>query len=91
MTDAEFRRLNERRLDLLEKQHAGFTEEERSRPFTVPGWRAECDRRERAALTDDERAELARLQKVVGDELAARFPMPQLPSALQKLLDEHGL
>lgn len=87
MTKAEFSRLNSRRLELLVKQSAGYTDEERARPFTVPGWRAECDRRDRAALTAEEHAELAGLERTVEKELRRRFPMPELPPALQRILD----
>lgn len=60
----EWAEKNGRRLALLKKQHSGFTEEENRRQFDAhPGWRAECDRRFYANLTDAERAELDELDR----------------------------
>ena len=75
MTEQEFNEKNKRRIEIIDQMHAGFTEEERMRPFASnPGWKEECDRREHANLTDEERAELERLQDEVGDYLAEKFP-----------------
>jgi hypothetical protein len=75
VTEAEYETANERRLELIEKMHAGFTAEERSRAFADhPGWDAECRRRQLDALTADERAEWARLQVECFAYLVARFP-----------------
>lgn len=88
MTEDEFKAKNERRLDLIEKRHSGFTREEGMRPFDEerhPGWKAECERRHHANLTDEERAELARLDAEVGDYLSKRFPMPSLAELEKRL------
>lgn len=88
MTEDEFNVKNERRLDLIEKRHAGLTEEEGRRPFDEerhPGWKAECERRWHANLTDEERAELARLDTEVGAYLNKRFPMPSLAELEERL------
>lgn len=81
MTKAEYNRKNKRRGELINKKHSGFTKEESSRPFTVPGWREECDRRHQANLTDAEREELERLQQECGDWINEKFPLPDLFSA----------
>lgn len=79
MDDDEFVRLNARRRFLIAKEHSGFTPEEGSRRFDlVPGWRSEFERRCRANLTDDERVELAQLERVVADEMNRRFPLPRI-------------
>ena len=80
MTDAEFDAKNARRLELIEKLHSGFTEEERMRPFADhPGWEEECERREQEALTPAEHAELATLQEEIGAEVDRRYPKLKLP------------
>lgn len=80
MDDHEFKRLNGRRIALIDKMHSGFTEEENARRFDEhPGWKAECERRYRANLTDAEREELATLERLVGDEVNRRFPLPKIP------------
>jgi hypothetical protein len=73
----EFEAANKRRLELLEKQFAGFTPEEAVRRFDEhPEWRAECERRYRKNLTDEERSELARLTDFVDAALSKAYPLP---------------
>lgn len=88
MTEDEFKVKNERRLDLIEKRHSGFTDEEGQRPFDEerhPGWKAECERRHHANLTDEERAELEKLQAETGAYMRERHPMPSLAELERRL------
>lgn len=79
----EFDGFNARRLELIEKQHAGFTKEEGRRPFEGnPGWKEECERRYQANLTDEERAELATLQEKCSQYLEVLHPRPARPLLL---------
>jgi hypothetical protein len=82
VTEAEYETANGRRLELIEKMHAGFTAEERSRSFADhPGWDAECRRRQLDSLTADERAEWARLQVECFAYVEAKFPWDAALSA----------
>ena len=76
MTEPEFRRANDRRLQLLNKQFSGFTEaESRLRLDLDPEWEAEFERRIHANLTDSEREELAELTEVCTAWVDARYPV----------------
>ena len=89
-TDQEFDEKNRRRHFLIDKQHAGFTEEEMMRPFEGnPGWREECERREHANLTDEEQLILGCLGGgiLTQDALSERLGLasPKLAAGLMML------
>ncbi len=68
------KRVNARRLELIEKKYSGFTKEESCRRFDLdPAWKVEPDRRMAANLTPEEEAELAECERIM-DEWSARAP-----------------
>jgi hypothetical protein len=76
-SEEEHQRLSARIWELLKKQYSSLTEEERMRPFAQnPGWREECERRCRFNLTDDEKAELAELNRLTSEWKETQYPLP---------------
>jgi hypothetical protein len=91
ITKKEFDKVNERRHELIDKQHSGFTEEESVRNFKEhPGWEEECERRYHANLTDEEREELAECQNIVMEYRKKHAPLmtPETEEYLNNLLEE---
>ena len=85
LSKKEFYAKNQRRLDLIDKEHSGFTKEESSRRFDlVSGWKEECERRYHTNLTDEERAELEQLNKEVDDYCDEKWPLPTFEDLLQR-------
>lgn len=68
---------NARRGELINKEFAGFTDEEGGRRLDLdPAWNAEYERRVAANLTDEERAELSNLQARADRFASLVSPLP---------------
>jgi len=89
------RRVNERRLELIDKEFGPPDPDRDGWRFDEhPGWEEECERRRRANLTDAERAELAECNRVL-DEWLAKAPwmiarrehMDEMEARLKELIE----
>lgn len=82
MTSREFKVKNGRRIDLIQKAHSGFTPEEESRPFSIPGWKEEFDRRYASNLTEQEHAELESLGEECSEYVNQKYPLRMPPDMI---------